>query len=115
MKELAILGSTGSIGKNCLAIAKHLGKDAVRVVAIAARHNIKLLEEQAREFNPKLIAVYDLDQALELQKRIPQEHTRHHTSKKSLAIPSARNNPEGFNDSTFPSIRASPSASSVAI
>lgn len=71
MKELAILGSTGSIGKNCLAIAKHLGKDAVRVVAIAARHNIKLLEEQAREFNPKLIAVYDLNQALELQKRIP--------------------------------------------
>jgi len=71
MKELAILGSTGSIGKNCLAIAKHMGKDAVRVVAIAARHNIKLLEEQAREFNPKLVAVYDLDQARELQKKIP--------------------------------------------
>lgn len=70
MRYLAILGSTGSIGKNCLAIARHL-KESVQIVALAARHNIDLLEQQAREFHPKLVAVYDPDQALELQKRIP--------------------------------------------
>lgn len=71
MKDLAILGSTGSIGKNCLAIARHLGNEAVRVIALAARHNIDLLEEQVREFRPEIVAVYDRDKARELQKRIP--------------------------------------------
>lgn len=71
MRDLAILGSTGSIGKNCLAVARYLGPDAVRVIALAAKDNIALLEEQAREFHPQLIAVYDLDKARELQSRIP--------------------------------------------
>lgn len=71
MRNLSILGSTGSIGKNCLKIAKHLGREVVRIVALAAKSNIKLLEEQALEFQPELVAVYDLDQACELQKRIP--------------------------------------------
>lgn len=71
MRNLAILGSTGSIGKNCLAVARHLGSENVRVVALAARDNIKLLEEQALEFHPKLVAVYDADQARALQCRIP--------------------------------------------
>ena len=71
MRYLAILGSTGSIGKNCLAAAKHLGKDVVRVVALAAGNNIDLLEEQAREYQPELIAVYNLEKASQLQKRLP--------------------------------------------
>ncbi len=71
MKELAILGSTGSIGQNCLAIARHLGKESVRIVALAARNNIDLLEQQAREFHPKFVAVYDLEQARKLQCRLP--------------------------------------------
>lgn len=71
MKYLTILGSTGSIGKNCLKIAKHLGEESIKIVALAARSNIDLLEEQAREFHPELIAVYDLDQASKLQKKIP--------------------------------------------
>lgn len=71
MRNLAILGSTGSIGKNCLAVARHLGKDVVQVVALAAKSNIELLEQQAKEFQPKLVAVYDQDQALKLQRRIP--------------------------------------------
>lgn len=72
MKKLAILGSTGSIGKNCLAVARHLGKEAVSVEALAARHNIDLLEEQVREFHPKLIAVFDETQAQKLQQRLPE-------------------------------------------
>lgn len=71
MKKLAILGSTGSIGKNCLQVARHLGKDAVKIVALAARSNVDLLEQQAKEFRPKLIAVYEEREAITLQKRIP--------------------------------------------
>lgn len=71
MKSLSILGSTGSIGKNCLAAARHLGKEKVRIVALAARSQIDLLEEQAKEFSPDIIAVYDIAKALELQKRLP--------------------------------------------
>lgn len=71
MKNLAILGSTGSIGKNCLAVARHLGRDKIRILALAARNNIELLEQQAREFNPHLVAVFDSDKAYELKKRMP--------------------------------------------
>ncbi|CUI15920.1 1-deoxy-D-xylulose 5-phosphate reductoisomerase [Candidatus Protochlamydia naegleriophila] len=70
MKRIAILGSTGSIGQNALKVARHLGSD-IQVVAIAARENIDLLEEQARDFAPRLIAVYNADKALELQRRLP--------------------------------------------
>lgn len=70
MKKIAILGSTGSIGQNALKVARHLRTD-IQVVAIAARENIDLLEAQALEFAPRLIAVYNADKALELQKRLP--------------------------------------------
>ncbi len=71
MKKIAILGSTGSIGKNCLVVARHLGANAIRVVALAAKSNIALLEEQAKEFHPELIAVFDEEAARQLQKKIP--------------------------------------------
>ncbi len=54
MKTLAIIGSTGSIGMQTLEVARHCG---FSVLALAAHHNIERLEEQAREFHPKLIAV----------------------------------------------------------
>lgn len=71
MRYLSILGSTGSIGQNCLTAARHLGPEVVQILALAAKSNIDLLEKQAREFKPLLIAVYDPDQARELQKRLP--------------------------------------------
>lgn len=72
MKRIAILGSTGSIGCNALKIAKHLGPSEIKVVALAAKSNIDLLEEQAKEFFPDIIAVFDKDKALMLQKRLPK-------------------------------------------
>jgi 1-deoxy-D-xylulose-5-phosphate reductoisomerase len=69
-KKISVLGSTGSIGKNVLKIAANI-KEKVEVVALAANQNIDLLEEQALEHCPKLIAVYDKEQALRLQKRVP--------------------------------------------
>jgi 1-deoxy-D-xylulose-5-phosphate reductoisomerase len=68
--KIGILGSTGSIGTKALAIARHLPHE-LKVTAIAARSNIDLLEEQAREFQPEVVAVWDMDKALELQKRLP--------------------------------------------
>jgi 1-deoxy-D-xylulose-5-phosphate reductoisomerase len=71
MKRIALLGSTGSIGQNTLGVARHLGKEKIQVVSLAARSNIDLLEQQALEFNPQLVAVFDEKKAIELQKRIP--------------------------------------------
>jgi len=72
MKKIAILGSTGSIGRNTLNVARHLSND-FKVVALAARENIDLLEQQAREFHPSIIAVFQPNKALELQKRLPRQ------------------------------------------
>ncbi|MEM8727883.1 MAG: 1-deoxy-D-xylulose-5-phosphate reductoisomerase [Chlamydiota bacterium] len=69
MKKIAILGSTGSIGRNVLAVSEHLG---IEVVALAAHSNIDLLEKQARERRPKCIAIFDKRQAVALQKRLPE-------------------------------------------
>lgn len=70
MKRIALLGSTGSIGQNALRIVRHL-PSSFQVVSLAARENIDLLEQQAHEFKPQLIAVYNHEKARELQKRLP--------------------------------------------
>lgn len=69
-KRIAILGSTGSIGISTLNVARHLA-DQISVEAIAAHSNIDLLEKQAQEFRPSLIAVFDEGKAKLLQKRLP--------------------------------------------
>ncbi|MFT4552587.1 MAG: 1-deoxy-D-xylulose-5-phosphate reductoisomerase, partial [Chlamydiales bacterium] len=51
-------------------VVRHLG-ERVAVSAIAANSNIDLLEQQAREFSPEIIGVFDLDKASELRKRLP--------------------------------------------
>ena len=56
MKRLSILGSTGSIGTQALDVCRNLGFE---VVALAAGNNAELLEKQAREFKPKIVALYD--------------------------------------------------------
>ncbi len=53
-RKIAVLGSTGSIGTQTLDVAR---KHGYKVEALAAGNNIKLLEEQAREFAPKYVAV----------------------------------------------------------
>ncbi len=68
MKIISVLGSTGSIGTQTLEVVRN-NKD-LQVSALAASSNIKLLEEQIREFHPKLVCVYDRDQAQELKKKI---------------------------------------------
>lgn len=57
MKKIAILGSTGSIGTQTLDVVREQGD--IQVVAMAAGRNITLLEKQVREFQPKLVAVWE--------------------------------------------------------
>ncbi|MCF0142354.1 MAG: 1-deoxy-D-xylulose-5-phosphate reductoisomerase [Parasporobacterium sp.] len=72
MKHLTILGSTGSIGTQCLEIVR-LHRDVITVEAITGNHNIDLLEEQILEFSPKLVCVYDPLGAEELKKRLEKK------------------------------------------
>lgn len=62
---LAVLGSTGSIGRQTLEVARSL-KERVRVVALAAGHNHGLLKEQAREFSPAALWCADHNRQGEL-------------------------------------------------
>ena len=56
MKGLSILGSTGSIGRNCLRVIEGFDKD-FRVVGLAAGTNISLLAEQIHKFQPSIVSV----------------------------------------------------------
>ena len=56
VSSVSVLGSTGSIGRQTLRVAEHAG---IRVSALSANRSTGLLEEQARRFRPKLVAVYD--------------------------------------------------------
>lgn len=69
-KQIAILGSTGSIGQSTLEVALHL-KENIRIRALAAHSNIDRLEKQIHAFRPDFVAVFDAEKALELQKRLP--------------------------------------------
>lgn len=69
MKKIALLGSTGSIGTQTLDVVRHY-KDDFQVTALAASSNITRLEEQIREFKPKMAVVFNEDKAVELKQKI---------------------------------------------
>ena len=56
VKSISILGCTGSIGRQTVAVAEHIG---MPVAALTANRKIDLLEQQARRLHPKFAAVYD--------------------------------------------------------
>ncbi len=58
MKNIAVLGATGSIGRNTLEIAKSF-PDKFKVIAISGKANINLLEQQINQFHPKFVVVMD--------------------------------------------------------
>ena len=63
-KTIAVLGSTGSVGKQTLDVAQRSG---VRVAAISASSNVELLEQQIRKFRPRICAVRDENAAKKLR------------------------------------------------
>ena len=56
MKTISLIGSTGSIGKQTLEVCR---KHNIKVNALAALKNVDLLEQQAREFLPEYVCIYD--------------------------------------------------------
>ena len=68
MKNIAVLGSTGSIGTQTLDVARN--NQDIRVVALSAGSNIELLEQQAREFSPEVVSVADERDAEKLRKKL---------------------------------------------
>ena len=67
MKNIAILGSTGSIGKNCLEVIANF-PDEFCVTYLATNRNIELLSEQSKRFRPRGVAVLDENAAAKLRK-----------------------------------------------
>lgn len=65
MRKIAILGSTGSIGTQTLDVVREHGD--IEVVALSCGSNIRLVEEQVREFKPKLVSVWDEKDAISLR------------------------------------------------
>ena len=70
---ISILGSTGSIGRQTVSAAEHLG---LPVRAITAQRNIRLLEEQARRLRPALAAVYEQEAAAQLRIALADTNVR---------------------------------------
>ena len=68
MKKIAILGSTGSIGTQTLDVVR--ANDDLEIVGLSAGNNIDKLEEQIREFHPRLAAVWNEDAARDLAVRV---------------------------------------------
>ena len=66
-KRISVLGSTGSIGRQTLDVAQEMG---LQVEALTAYRSVDLLEEQTRQFRPRLVAVYDPEAAEEFRQRV---------------------------------------------
>ncbi|MCR5330967.1 MAG: 1-deoxy-D-xylulose-5-phosphate reductoisomerase [Lachnospiraceae bacterium] len=73
-RNICILGSTGSIGKQTLETILTYGGFKVR--SLAAKSSIDLLEEQIRAFKPESVCVYDEDKASELKSRVADTDVR---------------------------------------
>lgn len=69
MKYIAVLGSTGSIGTQTLDIVRG-HRDLLGITALAAGSNIELLEEQIREFTPRIVCVFQEEKAKELRDKV---------------------------------------------
>jgi len=72
LKRIAILGSTGSIGRSALQVIEQF-PDRFQVVALAAGKNIDLLAKQIQQFRPKVAAVLEEELANDLAGRLPAD------------------------------------------
>ena len=70
-KKISILGSTGSIGRQALEVVDRM-PDNFEIYALAAAHNIELISEQIRKYNPEVVSMDDKDAALALEKEFPE-------------------------------------------
>ena len=66
-KAISILGSTGSIGTQSLEVAR---SHEMQIYALAANRNVDALEQQAREFYPKKVCIFETEKYAELKQRL---------------------------------------------
>ncbi len=69
-RRIAILGSTGSIGKSALGLVD-LYPERFQVVTLAARRSLGLLHQQCLKYHPEMVALSDPEAARDLQQRLP--------------------------------------------
>lgn len=74
MKNLSILGSTGSIGTQALEVVDICGD--INVVAVSANSNTKLLEEQIRKYKPQMACIYNNEHYHELKTAVADTPVR---------------------------------------
>jgi len=90
VKQLAILGSTGSIGRQCLSVVDQL-EGPFGVVALAAGSNLDELTGQIGRYRPELVSVGDSDRADQLANRLRERGIAplpsiHHGGEGMLAV-----------------------------
>ena len=69
-RGVALLGSTGSIGRNTLRVIESLGSAQFRVVALGAGHNVEILADQIATHLPELVSVDSEEAAHDLRARL---------------------------------------------
>jgi 1-deoxy-D-xylulose-5-phosphate reductoisomerase len=92
MQKIALLGSTGSIGRQSLSVCEFL---KIPVAAICARSNAELLAEQARKFKPKLVGIEDESRYRALKVLLADTNT------KIIAGKEAASEVAAFEDASF--------------
>ena len=71
MKNVVLLGSTGSIGTSTIKVAEDL-PGRIRLVGLGAGNNVEMLHEQAEKFRPEAISITDPAKAEQLRAHHPQ-------------------------------------------
>ena len=74
MKQIAILGSTGSIGTQTLEVVRN--NHGLKVVALAANSSVEKMEQQIREFKPLVVGMWTEQAAADLRVRIKDMDVR---------------------------------------
>ena len=87
-KRIAILGSTGSIGRNALRVIEALGAD-YEVTVLSAHNNVKLLAEQVRKFKPKTVVVTNPEKLDEFRALLGSSKAEILSGEKGLAAAAA--------------------------
>jgi 1-deoxy-D-xylulose-5-phosphate reductoisomerase len=75
MTKVSILGSTGSIGRNCLEVISR-SKNKWEVVGLSAGRNIELFRKQVAEFRPKIISLEREEDAAEFRREYPESSAK---------------------------------------
>jgi 1-deoxy-D-xylulose-5-phosphate reductoisomerase len=104
MKRISILGSTGSIGRQCLSVVESLPHD-FEIVGLAAGSNIRLVAEQIEKHHPKVVSLGTPEAAAELCGVLKARGARGGSRRKDRALPEILSGDEGMERGDAPGCR----------